>query len=543
MGNPNLCSTFLPQDIWLYMHEDDDFGLSGGVTVVLCEPNCKICTLTRHQDIGVRDDGERWLGNTFHRPSRDATGRFHALRSNEPHLYPDSVSVKRAPCYKTGGDECDSERGTDTCDCDPGLDIEYGKQWTTGDPICRDGTSGNDARTSTLADPTFFVGSDFELPLAWMFCRKERRRDMGDLSATMNGGRPTLYQTMFARSGSWMSAGSARGASNVGCVSNFLVHAIGKQHDNKCLVGPEGEPAEPVFYNGFDSAGQTRRDSDWRRFLVSEMDVSLARPADRHPAGVFPSQDAVFDLQNAAIGVATSRLSLNNMVKLGFDSPNNDLALWRETWESVLVNPEPGIDPTVYATLPDCRLRYSGCTVPVELVIVSAQITLSMVLHTVKHRLNALNFIGRYEDQIWASARFHLSLQLGARATQPDECPVVITNPTDAVRRLPAVVDDVLEYVDAQGRVFTPPMHAEWWGSRQALSSNENGKDGIWTDILEGNRDLSGGNLQAYHKVALRLNQDHPLEIFGMPTMHGATDKIQDFMGSVTVHLQTLETP
>lgn len=512
------CDTFEPPDIWLGM---DYYMMGEGER---CDTHCTPCDLDAVRP-GVGDRGKRWLRPDPSRPSRDASGNFHVLRSAEPWLYPAVANFRRGSCYNNAGEECDGK----VCHCDPQHEVDWAASLPPGHegPPCMDGTNMGDPRTGYFADMTFATGNHFGNPDLWLDCRTERPPQLFALPARIQRGPNNQMGT--ARSGF--------------CTSNLLVWCIGKRHKNECTA--TGNPNYPYGNEYFNQSAN--RDFDWHIMYVTRLRPVLVNSELRHPQKVDPA-NAILWAKNKALEYASqwpNPFAFDQMRHVNFDAPNNSLGHWRRGWSVEHVAQAP-----VYVTLPNCRLRFSGLPVRVELVVLSGSIEFDLVLHRVVHA----HTHNTSTAHLYPSARFRMHLELGVRAEFTGESEIVLydgtpvqlslDNPsgglTHETRRYPTLLpkgNDYLDFVDNEGRAFTPPTKVDWLGSLQKLSSG----DGVWPDLFEQDGEPTTGNIVNYcHEIAQLLNQHHKLTVVGAPDVHTEeTNKIQHYGGEVVVHLTT----
>ena len=509
------CDTFYG-DVYLGMDDyEEDVG---------CQVHCSPCDLDANKP-GVGDRGNRWLDPDPSRPSRDARGVFHALRSAEPHLYPPIANFRRGSCWNNAGEECNGK----VCHCDPQIEAEWENEHEG--PRCMDGTSEGQARTGYFADLTFATGNHLSQYGDWLDCRTERPPQLFDLPVAIMQG--PLNQMGTARSGS--------------CTSNLLAWCIGKRYRNACSWVGGQDPYGNEYFNT-----SQRRVDDWKRMHVHELSPQLLNSR----------ADPILTAKNAALAFAPSipgphpgTFAFKQMTHANIETnPNGNLGHWDKGWSVENIAAAPA-----YMTLPNCRLRFSELPVTAELVILSGHIELDLVLHRVVHA----HTHNTSTAHLYPSTRFRMHLELGARAeftdgsvvTLYDGTPVPLTlhNPLNVDRRYPLLLTqghdrppDHLDFIDNQGWVFTPPTSVDWLGSLQELSSG----DGVWPDLFAG-RDEPGGTIIAYcHEIAKLLNADNMLTVVGVPDVYTCEPnesptvgpycpKIRYYGGQVVVHLST----
>jgi hypothetical protein len=468
---------------------------------------------------GVDPEGKRWMKAPVGLEGRDYLGRFHALRSNDPHLYPSGVWFERAACWKTGGLECWSAT---SCRCDPKIDT-----WTLEDDgeHCKDGSpSGGLLLHAPLADTFFYQGNKFGRASSWMDCRMEQPPQINSLFVNINQGAP--YQMVSLRSGDMPHTGLGDM-----CVANELVGCLGKTHNTACWPFQD-----PQYYNNHPGAR-----GEWERMYVLENTAQIARMAVVHPED-WDADNASLDVQNAALAWAAENLSLDSLLHPRLDTfsdPNSIIGEWREGFSSSWFTGDPdGPDAPVFMSLPNSRLRHSGCPVDVTLHILSGFVAVDLVVQKVSRRIGSAS-----DNQSWPSFRVHYHLDLGARATLSSSCVVsrpwreppdnevalAIENPTNRNQRLPRVEPrlDEIDFIDAQGRKFTPPIVVGWFGARQALSSGA----GVWQDLWEHTDAPSQGHLGRNCCALIRAL--HPSTVYGMATEHLETNKRPHYVGRV----------
>jgi len=210
---------------------------------------------------------------------------------------------------------------------------------------------------------------------------------------------------------------------------------------------------------------------------------------------------AVLDLKNRAIAAVfevtfpggQNGTRFDQVESVHFRNPpafgNADLGFWDRTWDGPALIASgaigtPSLFPVV-STLPNCRLRNSGCKVSVELFIVRARMTLHIIAHNVGNT-NPENLCSHAYHELWPSVRVELRIELGARASFVDaadsvlrrawsdegDVDLALINPEDGdgfPTVSPAV--DTISYVHPDdGTSFVPPRVVVWNGCLSEFS-------------------------------------------------------------------------
>jgi hypothetical protein len=432
--------------------------------------------------------GKRWLLPDLNGQARDAHGLIHDMRTGEPHRVPLEIDLLRSPCWKNDGTEC--HVATDICECHPGQRGVFNLDTQS----CEHGEATGAPLLGELHDCNAYTGYKISASgFGWMHCR--RVDEHYNVRTALTAGR--LHQGMFHRIG----------RSHL-CSATAMAECVGKVPQSPCEMGYfwVQEPA-PEYYH----AHQCRQ-----VFNFCLVDENTAHIRDNP---LFPARDrAVIAAKNSVLDVIRNPDIVfpdgRDFRQLDYfggisPSPNNQLDYWARgagVAEGTLCD-DPAIP--VATTFPNSYLKNSRCPVHAELIVIVAQIEMSLVPYKVDWTAEPPPPAGDAERKVWPYARVRISAQCGVRATLPNgECTMVrpwipvgepghtvslgIVNPEPGEGlgcvALPTVTPNVdqIIYVDVEGRKLNPPLHVEWMGYLGAFSDPPTSEiwenaDSCWT--------------------------------------------------------------
>jgi hypothetical protein len=478
------CPTFDPEQVYVCQPPEVQPGESEGEG---CNIGCDPCPDLPGEllDQAVRVHGKRWLKPDMERQARDAHGLIHDIRSGEPHLVPPVWGGLRSPCWKNDGTECHQY---DVCECHPGeSDVEVPD---SEPPRCELGEFAGELLLGMFPDCTAFTGYRWVSASAagsWMDCRNVDEH--GNIRTTLVAG--LLHQSMFHRFGDSSSRTRRKGYH---CDTNAMTECVASVIDGGCEMG---------YFNVHDPPPDYYHDDPCRQvFNFCEIIGNTA--GIQGTGAVVAAKNAVLDvIRNSDVTYPDGR-NLRQMTYFGMVS-NGQLDYW-----AVAAGMAEGISCEdaslpVAMTFPNSYLKNARCPVHAELVVVTAEIAMSLVPYKADVSSGPTDF--EYQRQVYPHARVQITGRCGVRATLPSgECILMrpwipagepghmvtlsIVNPTPGdglgCIALPSVVDpegnvvDEIIYVDAEGRKLQPPLYTEWWGFLGAFSDPPTAD--VWTD-------------------------------------------------------------
>lgn len=512
---------------------DDVTCLSEGRTC--CGLGCRICKddLGDWINYGVDNLGKRFLMRYEQSidaglplvQARDAFGKLHDLRSNEPWQVPIPTSFIRAPVWGNhNGQEC---LGIDGCDwtytISP-LSVALGVG-PNGGGICDDASNEpvNTRMIYHYPDTTFKTG--FKVPKSFenLHCREPK--DSSNLIVVPITGE-YLNQTVFLRS-----------YRNKACTANALVGARSK-------VSRSGMNCSASYAFG-NRIGDVCTELDreyYNENIASRSIFDFIRLLDvtagftQNPNAPFVNK-GVSILKTAVINtIATGQFS-GPQLGINFkqlDAVPSTIEKYRRNWnllhgeacedlpvvdglefQGQLQNAKIPIPPELSGSLPgfdpqDPEGKQRKQVIPAELVITEIDVEASVVLHRVNWHENTDPKSDGYEQQVRPHIRLKMQAKLAVRMSEeitavlkqpwlskdsPNfETEVKVTPQADCYTQvLPTVTGlDKVEYViNADGKQYvldTIPETVTWWGCLGSFS-NPSSEDEryIWRDTGNSN--------------------------------------------------------
>ncbi|MEK6675996.1 MAG: hypothetical protein AABZ47_10125 [Planctomycetota bacterium] len=476
------CPTYTEEQTFT-CNDPDEFGQ---LNLNACDKGCWPCKDDTGDLIGYKSqiDGSRWMQPHPTLPSRDARGKYHDLKSNEPHRVPPVMFYRRGVCYNArapqsgAGKECFN---TDVCCCHPGASDVL----SMATQRCPGGESTGQLLIGNSPDCVHYTGYLWPGTSDFMWCRTvfDHHEPIVELAG---GG---LFQSRFARTET--------------CVDNLLIPCAASVPSSQCENSLRNE-IPPIYSPGtyhYDQQG-------FQRWNFVNLDNRQYKMAGGNDLSRLPAERAELHIKNEALRYIGARQragtfprpsgSLMDFRQLDFEgySPassltnNSKLDLWSRSWESNAGNPGSPVAcenlPVIFR-LPSCTLRQLGCPVSVDIVLKRVRVSMSLVLQRI-----CPDPTGRQSPstnvQMFPSARFLVEAECGIRATLAGPCTVNRTwlDPPDTLsvaiqndpfcEGFPGVVPNVDTIVyrhpgfsdgDNQvpaGTVFTPPIRVQWRG-------------------------------------------------------------------------------
>lgn len=427
---------------------------------------------------------EQQDGSRIYRQRRDAAGRLHDLRHNQPWLYPSDAHWLLMPIFRNDeGKECPLG---DACDFD---DVTWPSIYSIGG-FCGNGTPEFGSMLAYYADSFFYVGSDLpKSSTSSMQCRSMfQTREIKIIPME----REFLYQTTFMRSGGPASnrrPGDAnldddyRDGSTHHMISNMLIPATSK-------VVIDGNACESSY--GHDVT-RIENNHEWynphqNRQRFNYMHVTGVPRMKDTSTGIDKLKNAVLnhvatrDLPDAT---PTQPTRLGNLSQVDRGTVMHYLR--DVNWQNY--TPLNGLAKVANLDL-RARLHFKRTPVQVDLVIKRAKLDVSIIAHKVliTHPPNA----NAEDPKIQPHCRARYFVTLGIRSTMPpvtmfqpwlkEDNPdreVTLTMPTDRdiyEDPLPTIEPDKdwLDYFVVENGKEYPvmiPAEVEWWGCLNSFSN------------------------------------------------------------------------
>jgi hypothetical protein len=426
-------------------------------------------------------------GTTTYKQRRDAGGRLHDLRSNDPWLYPADAHWLRMPCFHNSeGTECPL---CDGCGFDdPTWPLIF---FVPGSGVnqCETGAGYRQPMVSYYADTFFFKGSHF-FPENTELLNCRTSSQAREIIFVQNR-REKLYQTVFLRSGGPASNvypnapalnDDNRDGSCHHMISNMLIPATER-------VVQQGNACESSY--GWDP---NRIEGDFQ-FYNNHLDIRnrFNFMAVSGVPSFIDDGSAMVKLKNAVLEhVATQELPdpfipTGTMNLKQVDRGTVMEYLRDYNWQNRV--PLASL-PKVQNVDLRARLHFKRTPVAVDLVIKRAKLDVSIIAHWVK--LTSPPTSTPENPTMYPHSRARYYVTLGIRANMqdvtmyqpwlpeghPDEQVVLIMPQYDIYAQpLPRIIPekDWLEYYIVDNEIEYPlmqvPTEVEWWGCLNSFSN------------------------------------------------------------------------
>lgn len=512
------CPTFQPDQIFVCLEEGPEFPASG------CDIGCFSCLDTPGvvERGGAATGGSRYLRPKETGSNRDARGLLHDFRTAEPHPIPGAIDLERAPCSDNFGEEC---WGYDICECHPGPDPTCLPPPDNPDGPCQ--CEGGEAMGQPMLGYHPDCGGYLSAEWTSLMVQCRLVHQHGPLLVHASAGR--MFQTALVRDG--LS----------GCSGDALIECTSDVRGSDCPSGYifSQEPP-PQWYND----GICHRTVfNWADviFNITEIRTDIERPK---------LERTLVDAKNAVLSfIATDPLFPDGKRLDRVDLNPAGTGYWRRGAGTPVETPCDDPSLLVAYTYPESYLRYSGCHVFAELILLSAMIEFVIDAKKVNRRRPQTNM---WDREVYPHVRARITAECGIRARfmdEKDDCVLVRSwLPKDhpehsrmltiepSCRGFPKVeppIDEII-YVDAQGRRAVPPRLVRWMGYHGDLGIKP--PHDVWADA---NQCQPGNELR---KKCLKLASAlSPSTAEGWPYAEDKdhNNKAQVYGGQITITFDT----
>lgn len=402
-------------------------------------------------------DGKRWLRPHPNRPSVDARGVLHDLRSNQPHLVSRETHFQRGACWYNDGREC---FGPDVCSC---FRKTIRVPPDEHEP-CPGGEMPGEPLTGILEDEVYRGGFGWPPdPVrqgsasnsqgdGW-YCRRFNDTRRGSdrvtsvvLAAESFGGIPNVIEPMLA----------PIFASTTTCNGNALNHCFGQIEQP---ADPQCGTALWETRRGFYSESVARDRFDALVVRLNDTSIGTCDAVDEvvEASASFKSRVLRFVREHDFPDDPFARLD-----HLAVQHGNSGLGRFRKRWDG---NVEV---PGVFGR---CRLHQTGCQVDVVCRLQRVEMTCILVLPPSRSTILTRDI---FRIATEPHVRFQIVAVCAFEASLPEPCFLLNTwRPlNDPLRIRPLVLDglrvrddlDSIEFVDGSDRPFVPTEVTEWRG-------------------------------------------------------------------------------